>query len=306
VSGTARSRATYLVYRSLGTALQALPEPVAPAAAAAAGEVMARRRGGPRALRERHVARILSSTSSAVVPDPALVRRWTRRSFRAYARYWMEGARLGSTRPAEIEQRMIFEGGLDHLDEGLASGRGVVLALPHVGSWEWGGAFLASTGRPMTSVAERIEPPELFDWFVKAREEMGLTIVPLGAGSGAVLLKTLREGGLVGLLCDRDIAGDGIAVTFFGEETTMPAGPATLALRTGAVLMAGVLYSGPGRDHTGFVTSPFDTTRRAGFREDVSRITQDIATCFEGMIRRRPEQWHVYQPVWPSDAGVAG
>ena len=69
--------------------------------------------------------------------------------------------------------------GIEHLAEGMATGKGVVMALPHVGSWEYGGAFLATQDLPMTAVAERLEPPELFDFFVEQRAAMGLTIVPL-------------------------------------------------------------------------------------------------------------------------------
>jgi len=90
----------------------------------------------------------------------------------------------------------------------------------------------------MTAVAEQIEPPELFEWFIEKRNKMGLQIVALGPESGGAVLRTLREGGLVGLLCDRDLVGNGVEVEFFGETTTMPAGPATVALRTGAALMA--------------------------------------------------------------------
>jgi phosphatidylinositol dimannoside acyltransferase len=183
----------------------------------------------------------------------------------------------------------------------MAAGNGVVLALPHVGSWEWGGAFLATDGYPMTSVAERIEPPELFDWFVEQRRAMGLTIVPLDNESSGVILRTLRAGGLVGLLCDRDLIGNGVEVEFFGERTTLPAGPATLALRAGAALLSAVVYSGPGLFHTAVVSPPYDTTRTGSLRADVQRLTQQIAHTFEGYIRRAPEQWHLFQPNWPSD-----
>jgi KDO2-lipid IV(A) lauroyltransferase len=294
---------TYLAYRSLGTALQLLPEPAAAAAAALVGEVMARRRAGPRALRARHLNRVLAS-SSVVAPDPQVVARWARRSFRAYARYWVEGARLPALGREEVSGRMLLERGYEHLEQGMASGRGVVMVLPHVGSWEWGGAFLASDGYPMTSVAERIEPPALFDWFIEQRRAMGLTIVPLGGDSGGTVLKTLRSGGLVGLLCDRDIGGHGVAVDFFGETTTLPAGPAMLALRTGATLIAAAVYSGPGRDHSAVVSRPLDTSRTGSLRVDVARVTQDIARELERLIRRAPEQWHLYQPNWPSDPPV--
>jgi len=295
------------VYRGLGEAIQRVPEPVVDAVAAVVAEVMSRRASTSYAMKTRHLERVLGSSSPVAEPDPLVVRRWARRSFRWYARYWMEGARLPGIPTAEVTRRMVVESGYQHLQEAMAAGRGVVMVLPHVGSWEWGGMFLAAEGYPMTSVAERVEPPALYDWFVSQREEMGLTIVPLGQASGGTVLKTLRDGGLVGLLCDRDIVGNGVEVTFFGEMTTFPAGPATLALRTGAALVAAAVYSGPGRSHTAVIGPLFDTTRAGGLRQDVARITQDIAREFERLIRRAPEQWHLYQPNWPSDRadGVA-
>ena len=97
------------------------------------------------------------------------------------------------------------------------------------------------------------------------------------------------------------MAGNGIEVEFFGETTTMPAGPATLALRSGARLVTGAVYSGPGPDHRAVVEPPLDTTRQGSLRQDVARLTQEIATRFEGLIRRAPEQWHVFQPLWLAD-----
>jgi KDO2-lipid IV(A) lauroyltransferase len=94
---------------------------------------------------------------------------------------------------------------------------------------------------------------------------------------------------------------NGIEVEFFGETTTMPAGPATLAMRTGALLLTAAVYSGPGRDHHAVVQPPIDTSRTGSFRTDVQRITQEIATRFEGLISQAPEQWHVFQPLWPVD-----
>jgi KDO2-lipid IV(A) lauroyltransferase len=130
---------------------------------------------------------------------------------------------------------------------------------------------------------------------------MGLSVVPLGPEATGVLIKTLRGGGLVGLLCDRDIVGNGIEVEFFGERTTFSPGPATLALRTGATLVTSAVFSGPGSNHHAIISGPIDLSRTGSFRADVSRITQEIARHFEDYIRRAPEQWHVFQPIWPSD-----
>ena len=131
--------------------------------------------------------------------------------------------------------------------------------------------------------------------------------LPLGAASG-VLIKALHDGGLVGLLCDRDLIGNGIEVEFFGERTTMPAGPAMLALRTGAVLLPTAVYSGPGIHHTAVIMPPVAAERTGGLRQDVARVTQLIANDLERLIARAPEQWHLFQPNWPSDTtpGAAG
>ncbi|MGD0312443.1 MAG: phosphatidylinositol mannoside acyltransferase [Acidimicrobiales bacterium] len=296
-----KGQAAFRTYTTLGACLAALPEPVAMAMANRVGDVLFRLRPDQRNMVSANLRRVLDAGPA----DDALVHRWAHRSFRAYARYWVEGARLGRTDPAEVEERT-FVRGLEYLVDGMAAGNGVIMALPHVGSWEYGGAFLATQDLPMTSVAERLEPPELFDFFVEQRAAMGLTIVPLDAHSGSALMSTLRRGGLVGLLSDRDVAGNGVEVDFFGERTTMPAGPATLALRTGAVLVTGAVYSGPGSDHRALVEPPLDTSRQGSLRADVSRLTQQIATRFEGLIRRAPEQWHVFQPLWLADRdGVA-
>lgn len=295
-----QQRLTYLTYRALGSAMQRAPEAVASTAALLAGTAMAYRRGSVATMATRHLERVLADGSS-VPPDPEVVRRWARRSFRSYARYWLDGARLPKVAPGTVYRRMDIEQGWEHLTRGMAEGKGVILALPHVGSWEWGGAFLALEGYPMTSVAERLEPPEMYDWFVEKRRQMGLTIVPLGSGSGGVVLQTLRSGGLVGLLCDRDIEGNGVAVELFGEQTTFPAGPATLALRTGATLITAAVYSAPWGGHSGVISAPLDTQRTGSLRQDVTRLTQEIARHFESYVRRAPEQWHLFQPNWPSD-----
>jgi len=303
-SGTdAGAWAAYLTYRALGTAMQKLPELAAAAAAsvvASALSIFSKERAAMYGRNLRHV----------VGPDlsDAELRATTRRAFLNYARYWFEGARLPALGADVVADRFVVESGWDHLVAGMEAGNGVIMALPHIGSWEWGGAWLALQGYPMTSVAEPLKPPAMYDWFVAQREAMGLTIVPLGADASRVLLRTLRAGKLVGLLCDRDIQGSGIEVEFFGEHTTMPAGPAMLALRTGAVLLPTAVYSGPGIDHTAVIMPPVPAERTGGLRQDVARVTQLIARDLETLIRRAPEQWHLFQPNWPSDCvpGSAG
>lgn len=296
-----RERLVYRTYRVLGDAIGMLPEPAALTAASVAGAAMFEVRPDHRRMIEQNLRRVLGPGT-----DDAALRRWSKRAFGSYARYWVDGARLGSTPTSELLDHFRIEEGRQHLVDGMASGNGMVMALPHVGSWEYGGAYVAAIGYPMTTVAERLEPPELFEYFVAQRAAMGLTVVPLGDGSTSVLMRTLREGGLVGLLCDRDLMQNGVEVEFFGEKTTMPGGPATMALRTGATLVTAAVFSGPGRDHHAVINSPIDLARTGSFRTDVQRVTQQIAGEFEALIRRAPEQWHVFQPLWPDDRPDAG
>ena len=296
---------TYLTYRGLAAGMGHMPEPLAEGVARGVARVMALRSGSPAlTMSRRHIGRVLASECvDGVVPDPALVRRWSRRSFDSYARYWCDGARLPYENEAGVRARWRLQEGHEHLRAAVAGGRGMVMALPHVGSWEWGGYWLGLEGMPMTAVVERLEPEQLFEWFVAQRTAMGLTAVPLGEGSGSTLLRALKANKVAGLVSDRDMVGNGVEVEFFGERTTLPAGAATLALRTGAPLLPVVVYSGPGNWHTGIVHPPLDTTRRGRLREDIARVTQDLATTFEHDIRAQPEQWHLYQPEWPSDPG---
>ncbi len=103
------------------------------------------------------------------------------------------------------------------------------------------------------------------------------------------------------LLCDRDLTGDGVEVEFLGERTTLPAGPAMLALRSGAPLIAVGCYFRPHGRHELRILDPIDTERTGGIRDDVTRVTQELAHRFEDLIREQPEHWHLLQPNWPSD-----
>lgn len=294
-------RARLFLFRTLGALLERLPERVD----VRLGEVVAGTIGrAPRwrasALAANLTRALAGGTGEA--PDPALLERYVTRAMRTYGRYWAEGAKLPAVPRATVTQRIRFSEGEHHLRDAVRSGRGVLLALPHVGSWEWGGAYLADLGWPMTAVAERLEPPELFDWFAAKRVQMGLGIVPLDDAAGGAIAKVLRTGGVVGLLSDRDLQHNGLHVELFGAPTTVPAGPAMLALRTGATLLCAAVYSGPGRDHHVVVTPPIDTTRHGSLRDDVARVTQRVTDELGWLIRRAPEQWHVLQSNWPDAA----
>ena len=271
------------------------PHPVASIAARGLGRAAVLVAGERRAQVERNLRRV----------DPTLsgseLRQKVRETFESYARYYEESFRLPGTSAADLDAGFTHEG-YEHLDAALAAGHGAIMAMPHLGGWEWSGFWLTQVrGLPVTAVVERLDPPDLFEWFVELRRSFGFEIVALGPDAGTATARALKANHTLALLCDRDLAGNGPEVDFFGERTTLPGGPATLALRTGApILPTAIYFDGPDRRHA-VVLPPLDTTRQGKLRDDVQRVTQDLAHALEALIRRAPEQWHLLQPNWPSD-----
>ena len=252
-----------------------------------------------RAMIQRHLQRV----------DPTLrgarLRQAVREAFDSYARYWIESFRLPTMPRRTVDRHFRVDGYREHVLPALRSGDGVILALPHLGGWEWAGRWIADRGHKITVVVERIDPPELFDWFVGLRSELGMNVIPLGPEAAGAVSKALRENHIVCLLCDRDLHGGGPEVEFFGERTTLPAGPAMLSLRTGAPILPTAVYFTDRFDgHLGYVRGPIEADRRERrLRDDVARITQNLAGELEILVRRAPSQWHLFQPNWPSDPG---
>lgn len=240
--------------------------------------------------------------------DPTLsglrLRRAVQEAFDSYARYWLESFRLPTLSAATVERGWQVEG-YEHIVDALGHGNGVLLVLPHLGGWEWAGRWIVDQGHDITVVVEKVEPPALFEWFVDLRNELGMNVIPLGGGAAGALMQALRDNHVVCLLADRDIQRGGPVVDFFGERTTLPAGPAMLSLRTGAPILPTAVYFTPEVDgHFAWVRPPLAAQRSgARLRDDVERITQDLARDLEVLIRRAPQQWHMFQPNWPSDPG---
>jgi lauroyl/myristoyl acyltransferase len=290
-------KVTYAAYRGAAELAQALPSSVVTRLTYVAGRAARYPQPAHHRMARRHQRRVTPEASDAEVAR-AVKGMWD-----SYARYWMEIFRL----PVEVRAGNIVDhftiDGYDYIERGLARGTGVILALPHLGGWEWAAAWMAAPPRNhrMVAVVEALEPPELLEWFERQREAMGLEVVTLGPHVARRVVGALRDGRIVCLLADRDLTGDGVEVEFFGEHTTLPAGPATLALRTGATLLPAAVYFQAGRDHHAVVRPPVAVERTGRLRDDVTRITQQLAKEFETLIRAAPEQWHLFQPNWPSD-----
>ena len=237
------------------------------------------------------------------VTGPAGVRSLSRAGMRSYFRYWYEVFRLPVIGSHELDQRTTVLQ-WDLLEQVRASGRGAVLALPHMGNWDQAGAWLVGAGVPFTTVAERLEPAELFDRFVAFRESLGMEVLPLTGGEQspfAVLRERLRSGGVVCLLGDRDLTANGIEVTFFGERARMPAGPAALALATGAALLPVTLTFPSPRGWQLRIHDEVAVPAEGRRSDKVAGMTQQLADAFAEGIADAPQDWHMLQRLWLAD-----
>lgn len=295
----------------------------------------------PRGVRrlEANLRRVLASSGRPV--EEAALRMLSRAGMRSYLRYWREVFRLPTTSAQTIVGGMRVRDE-HYLRDAVASGRGVVLALPHMGNWDHAGAWLTATGVPFTTVAERLQPEELFDRFVAFRESLGMEVLPLTGGERspyAVLRERLRSGGCICLLADRDLTSSGIDVAFFGDTARMPAGPAALALATGAVLLP-VTLTYPALPHPalphpaltpsdapahgdvpahagacsdpahgvrwrGRVHPPVEAPAEGSRPAKVAVMTQQLADAFAEAIAEAPQDWHMLQRLWLSDLDPA-
>ena len=286
-------------YKLGSLAARAMPGPVAGMAASMIGLTFAGGMRDKRTMIERHLKRVNPSLRGLEL------RQAVQQSFDSYAKYYVESFRLPTLSKRAVNAGFTVEG-FDRIPKALEQGNGVILALPHLGGWEWAGRWLIDQGYKMTVVVEPIEPPELFEWFADLRHKLGMTVVPLGPKAATAVMKALRDNEVVCLLCDRDIDRGGVSVEFFGETTTLPAGPAMLGLRTGApVLPSGCYFTQRYNGHHAIVRPPLQLERLGGLRDDVARGTQLLAHELEYLIRQAPEQWHLFQPNWPSDPGYS-
>jgi KDO2-lipid IV(A) lauroyltransferase len=225
-------------------------------------------------------------------------------TFESYARYYFDSFRLTSMSVADVDAGFTVEG-LHHLEAALDNDPvGPILALPHLGGWEWAAYWISQVkGWKIAAVVEELSPPELFEWFLDFRTSIGLNIIPVGPDAVEAITEAVADGQIMCLLCDRDLTGGGVPVTFFGEETTLPAGPAVMALRGGCALLPTAVYFSDDGVH-GVVRPPLTIERdpdATSIRGDVARLTQALAGELEELIRAAPEEWHLLQPNWPSD-----
>ena len=280
---------SYLIYSLAWRFIRLLPEK----SAYQLGDAIARyaiRRDGRRVRRLRSNMSIVSGISSGIQLEQLLDR-----AMRSNLRYWIDTFRFPSWTPARIRSTVeVFN--RSTFDTLIARGDGLVIALPHSGNWDHAGAFFSADGHPVVTVAEHLKPERLFRKFLAYREAMGMEVLDLDGRVTKTLQDRLREGRLVALVSDRDLSASGVEVSFFGRRAKFPAGPAKLALETGAPLItAHITYT-----ENGIAVHFSDRIETQG--KSVEDIVQSIAENFEHEIGKRPEDWHMLQRVFLDEA----
>lgn len=239
----------------------------------------------------------LRSNLSRVKPDmtESNLDYLLQKAMKSYLRYWCDTFRFPDWSRERIMTSVSVTG--EHLLlDAIAAGTGVIVTLPHAGNWDHAGAYFCNQGVRLVTVAERLKPEILFQKFLAYREAMGMEVLSLDSRVVATLAKRLRNGGLVALVADRDLSRTGISVKFFNGTARMPAGPAILALNTGAPLLTAYVSYTESGIHIEFRL--INTDAEGTQQEQVQTIVQRCADNFSDGIAAHPEDWHMLQRIW--------
>ncbi|MBN9492973.1 lysophospholipid acyltransferase family protein [bacterium] len=237
--------------------------------------------------------------------DAHVLRRTSKSSLINYSRYLADFVRFPTIGRKEIVGLVTGRESFAALDAALERGKGAIIVCMHFGNWDIGAGAAAARGYPLAVVAETFSDPRLDHMVLESRERLGMNVIKMER-AGPSMLRVLKQNGLLALLIDRPVPGQGVRVMFFGEEVEVPAGPARLALRSGAaVVPTAFARIKPDGIAVETLTDFSVCCEPTGDEdEDVRRITQAIMTAHEGFIRRYPEQWYMFRELWPRDGAV--
>ncbi len=234
----------------------------------------------------------------------ARVRRAAQLSFRNYLKYTVDFLRFPGLSASDIKNAVEITG-WEHLDRALARGKGVIFVGIHFGHFDWGAAALAVFTYPVTAVVDTFHPARLNDLIQRHRTEKGLDVIQLEA-AGRAVLRVLRRREILGLLVDKPVPGAGVCVDFFGAPIEVPAGAATLSLRTGAPIIAGHVRRDDDGRFAGVIYPPIEIQPTGDLREDVVTLTQRMMDVLSEMVSLYPEHWYMFRHLWRADALTDG
>ena len=284
-----------------------LPESWTRWAFTAVADIAWRRQGPKVQVLEANLLRVLRYQHGRPDVDGKELRALSRAALRSYARYWLEVFRLPVIPIERIMSGMhVNPEGEAELFANLKAGRGVVIALPHMGNFEQAAAWVVQRGAgTFTTVAERLRPESVYEAFLRFRESLGMEVLPLTGGQSpfGTLTQRLRAGGLLCLVSDRDLKETGVEVQMFGE-TARIAATAALAVHTGAALMPVATWF-QGDDWGAHIYPEIPVPETGARAEKVAQMSQQLAHVFEAGIAAHPQDWHMLQRVFTADLDPA-
>jgi lauroyl/myristoyl acyltransferase len=284
-----RELLTYWAYRAGERVINALPRRLALSAAAGVGNLAFDVVGDGRAAVRDNLARVLG-----LPPADRRVARVTRRAFRQYAKYLVDMMRIGEM-DARRAADLIGIDNIEILREAQAEGKGVLLCTVHVGGMDLIGAGLKQHGESLHVVADDTTYGRLYDHLAAARARQDMFLI--GWRNLRGLFRALRAGENLVLFCDGGYRRGDVPVELFGEATTLPAGPATLAAKTGAPMLPVACRR---TDDERFVARGLPLVHCASNEPaEIYRASQAVADALAGVIAEDPGQWYMFRPVWP-------
>jgi KDO2-lipid IV(A) lauroyltransferase len=287
-------RLAVLAYRLTAWSLSVLPE-------GPTGALMGRLAQATYLLwptKRRWVDRNFAHVLRVPTTDPA-VRRLALRAYGRYGRYLVELMRLPSKPPDEVVKR-VPELDLDEIQRlwrEAPGGGGLILAVAHMGNNEAVAAAVAHHGLPINVVADDSSFPELFELLRRQRERWGVHIVAWR--NLREIYRVLRQREILGLLVDWGYRSDGIPVRLFGSWTALPAGPATLAAKTGSRILPILIRQVEDGTFQVRWQEPIDLD--GADPASLQRATQRLADALEATVSAAPDQWYSFKPIWPAD-----
>ena len=236
-------------------------------------------------------------------PNDARVKRTARHAFGNYFKMFADFMLMDTLTPAEI-RRMVRPNGRERIDEVLAGGKGAVVVTAHVSNWDILAAASAVYGYPISAVTNELPSGGLNELVVASRERIGMNMIGLGPGSLRQILKALNRNELVALASDLYSGDRGVRVPFFNRPATFPSGPAAIALKTGAPILPVWIRRQPDNLYVAEIEEPIEVSRTGETARDIQVTTERIVQFFERIIRREPDQWLVFLPVWRLEPAV--
>jgi KDO2-lipid IV(A) lauroyltransferase len=215
-----------------------------------------------------------------------------------YTKLMADFVLLATLTPERVREMVDWEG-IEHIHQARRHGKGVIVVTPHFGNWDIAAAATTAAGLPVTAVTERYGTSDLNRRVVAARQRMGMNVVPLGVTAGKAVITALRRNELVALVCDLPPReGRSVRVRICGQEALVPAGPALLALRSGAPVLPMVCRR-LGDDRYRIEVQPALQFEAGASKDgDVQRLAQAIMDRFDPILRATPEQWYLFSPMW--------